>query len=69
LEGTTFKLHLNSLCEDGAGPGLETVGGEFQPSFETVYPGAGAHHSFFHVDSMRGEEHPIAANTTTGTVA
>jgi hypothetical protein len=47
LEGTTFKLHLNSLCEDGTGPGLETVGGEFQPSFETVYPGAGAHHSFF----------------------
>jgi hypothetical protein len=52
LDGTAFKLHLNLLCEDGTGPGLETVGGEFQPSFETVYPGAGAHfitllHSIF----------------------
>ncbi|MEN8691078.1 MAG: hypothetical protein AB1Z20_13315, partial [Desulfobacterales bacterium] len=43
LEGTTFKLHPNSLFEDGRSPGLETVGGEFQPSFETVRSGEGAH--------------------------
>ena len=33
----------NPLFEDGTGPGLEPVGGEFQPSFETVHPGGGAH--------------------------
>ena len=33
----------DSLFYDGPGPGLETVGGEFQPSFETVHPGGGAH--------------------------
>jgi len=27
------------LFEDGTGPGLEPVGGEFQPSIETAYPG------------------------------
>jgi hypothetical protein len=43
LEGTTFKLHPNSLFEDGTGLGLEPVGGEFQPSFETGYPGGGAY--------------------------
>ena len=43
LEATTFKLNPNSLFEDGTGPGLEPVGSEFQPSFETVYPGDGAH--------------------------
>ncbi|MGD2000847.1 MAG: hypothetical protein PVJ00_09785, partial [Desulfobacterales bacterium] len=31
------------LFEDGPGPGLEPVGGEFQPSFETGYAGGGAH--------------------------
>jgi len=31
------------LFEDGPGPGLEPVGGEFQPSFEIGYPGGGAH--------------------------
>ena len=30
------------LFEDGPGPGLEPVSGEFQPSFETVYAGGGA---------------------------
>jgi hypothetical protein len=43
LEGTTFKLHPNLFFEDGSGPGLKPVGGEFQPSLETVYPGGGAH--------------------------
>jgi hypothetical protein len=42
-KGTTFKLQPNSLFDDGTGPGLEPVGGEFQPSFETVHPGGGAH--------------------------
>jgi hypothetical protein len=32
------------LFKDGPGPGLEPVGGEFQPPFETVFPGGGAHH-------------------------
>ena len=31
------------LFEDGPGPVLEPVGGEFQPSFETVHPGGGAY--------------------------
>ena len=40
------------LFEDGPGLGIETVGGEFQPSFATVHPGGGAHpfsvlHSIF----------------------
>jgi hypothetical protein len=39
-----FRLHPNSFFEDGTGAGLEPVGGEFQPSFETVHPGGGAHH-------------------------
>jgi len=38
-----FKLHPNSLFEDGTGPGLEPVGGEFQRSFEIVHPGGGAY--------------------------
>ena len=32
-----------TLFEDGTGPGLDPVGGEFQPSFETGYPGGGAY--------------------------
>jgi hypothetical protein len=43
LEGTKFKLHPNSLFENGTGPGLDPVGGEFQPPFETGYPGGGAY--------------------------
>jgi hypothetical protein len=43
LEGTTVNLHPNSLFEDGTGSVLEPVSGEFQPSFETVHPGGGAH--------------------------
>ena len=27
----------------GLGPGLDPVGDEFQPSFETAHPGGGAH--------------------------
>jgi hypothetical protein len=30
------------LFKEGPGPVLELVGGEFQPSFETVYPGGDA---------------------------
>jgi hypothetical protein len=33
----------NPLFEDGLGPGLEPVGGEFQPSFEIGYAGGDAH--------------------------
>jgi len=43
LEDTTFKLHPNSLFEDGTGPGLELVGGEFQPFFATAHPGGGVY--------------------------
>jgi hypothetical protein len=43
LQGKIFKLHQKSLFKDGTGPGLEPVGGEFQPSFEIVHPGGGAH--------------------------
>jgi hypothetical protein len=32
-----------SLLKDGKGPGLEPVGGEFQPPFAIAYPGGGAH--------------------------
>jgi hypothetical protein len=38
-----FKLYPNSFFEDGYGPGLEAVGGEFQPSFATAHAGGGAH--------------------------
>ena len=55
LEGMIFKLHLNSLFEDGTGPGIEPVGGEFQPSFETVHSGGGAHLIIFLLSSQRGE--------------
>jgi hypothetical protein len=42
-ERHTIGANPNRLFEDGPGPGLEPVGGEFQPSFETVHPGGGAH--------------------------
>jgi len=37
------RINPNPLFEDGPGPGLGPVGGEFQPSFETGCPGGGAH--------------------------
>jgi hypothetical protein len=40
---TIGDKHPNALFEDGPGPGLESVGGEFQPSFATVYPGGDAY--------------------------
>jgi hypothetical protein len=43
MKGKTFGLNSIPLFEDGPGPVLEPVGGEFQPTFETVYPGGGAH--------------------------
>ena len=43
MKGTTLETNPNPLFEDGPGPGLEPVGGEFQPSFETIHPGGGAH--------------------------
>jgi hypothetical protein len=42
LEGKIFKRHPNSLFEDGIGPGIEPVDGEFQVSFESAYPVGGA---------------------------
>jgi len=42
MEGTTFK-NKSDLFKYGTGPGLEPVGGEFQPSFETAHPGADAY--------------------------
>jgi hypothetical protein len=41
-ERHNIGAYPKTLFEDGPGPGLEPVGGEFQPSFETVYPGSGA---------------------------
>ena len=38
-----FQAVPNSLSEGRTGPVLEPVGGEFQPSFETVHPGGGAY--------------------------
>jgi hypothetical protein len=42
LDGTIFKLQSNSLFEDGTGPGLGPVCGEFQPRLEIVHPSGGA---------------------------
>jgi hypothetical protein len=44
--GKLFKLHQNSLFEEGPGFIIEPVGGECQPSFEIVHPGGGAHLNF-----------------------
>jgi hypothetical protein len=35
--------NLNPLFKKGPGPGLEPVGGEFQPRLEIGYPGFGAY--------------------------
>ena len=43
MKGTPLGTNPTSLFYGGLGPGLEPVGGEFQPPFETVYPGGGAH--------------------------
>jgi len=43
MEATILGMIPNPLFEDGTGPGLEPVSGEFQPSFETGYPGGGAY--------------------------
>ena len=43
MKRTTLGTNPNPLFEDGPGPVLEPVGGEFQPSFETVYTGGGAY--------------------------
>jgi len=50
-ERNDLQLIQTSLFKNGHGPVLETVGGEFQPPFATVYPGAGAHH-FDGIDSI-----------------
>jgi len=42
MEATTADTS-SPLFEDGTGPGLVPVGGEFQPRLETGYPGGGAH--------------------------
>ena len=38
-----WSTNPTPLFEDGPGPGLEPVGGKFQPSFETGYLSGGAH--------------------------
>jgi len=43
MKGTTLGLKPIQSFEDGPGPVLEPVGGEFQSFFETVHPGGGAH--------------------------
>jgi hypothetical protein len=43
MKGTTLGTNLKTVFEDGPGLGLDPVGGEFQPQFETGYPGGGAH--------------------------
>jgi len=43
VKGKSLGNKPKPLFEDGPGPGLEPVGGEFQPQLETGYPGAGAH--------------------------
>jgi hypothetical protein len=52
MKGTPLGINPAPLFDDVTGPGIETVGGEFQPSFATVHPGGGAHlfsvlHSIF----------------------
>jgi hypothetical protein len=42
-EATILGIIPNPLFEDGTGPGLDSVDGEFQPSFETGYTGGGAY--------------------------
>jgi len=44
MKGTTLGTNpAFPLFEDEPGPGLEPVGGEFQPPFETGYTDGGAH--------------------------
>jgi hypothetical protein len=42
MKGITLVTNPNPLFEDGLGQGSEPVGGEFQPSFETVHLGGAA---------------------------
>jgi hypothetical protein len=41
-ERHNIGAYPKTLFEDGPGLDLESVGGAFQPSFETVYPDSGA---------------------------
>jgi hypothetical protein len=43
MKGTPLGANPKPLFEDEPGPGLEPVGGEFQPSFETVHSGGGTY--------------------------
>jgi hypothetical protein len=43
MKETPLGTNPTPLFEDGKGPGLESVGGEFQPPFAIAYPGGGAH--------------------------
>jgi ABC-type uncharacterized transport system ATPase subunit len=43
MKGTPLGTNPDILILDGPGPGLEPVGGEFQPQFATAYPGGGDH--------------------------
>jgi len=43
MNGTILGISPHSHFKNRTGPGLEPVGGEFQPPLETGYPGGGAH--------------------------
>jgi hypothetical protein len=60
MDGKTSGKRSFHSFEDGTGPGLETVGGEFQPQLETGYPGGGADLIFVLVDTRfhRGLPNP-----------
>jgi len=60
MKETPFRTNPTLLFKDGLGPGLEPVGGEFQPQFETAYPGGGTHiftelHSIFVLKTVFGD--------------
>jgi hypothetical protein len=68
MKGTPLGTNPNPLFEDGQGPGLEPVGSEFQPSFETVHPGGGAHF-FFVLHSIFVLNCDLVLSISTGTAS
>ena len=66
MGGTAFGLNPKPLFEDGSGPVLEAVGGEFQPRLATVHPGGGAYlnvalYAIFVLNSHRALIHSLIA--------
>ena len=43
MDDSTVESNLKTFFKDGPGPGLDPVGGEFQPTVATGYPGGGAY--------------------------